>query len=201
VVDTSPPGRSRSCFQKKFAQPSDQCANSALIGIGGRLTAPPLPHHLAYGSRTGAVRRVELQRAHRVEADRESRRRGYAVPFEPSGVLTFARTPSVNRPRPQQGTSERLYDVVPGSGSSRSATAAKDTCAVFGGSTLPGGRARVGFDRSRSSCAIQSSMVSAPRRLVARISPASGESCSGSAPGMWREPSAQCAARSRHSRC
>src|SRR5262245_23383891 len=26
------------------------------IGIGGRLTAPPLPHHLAYGSRTSAVR-------------------------------------------------------------------------------------------------------------------------------------------------
>src|SRR6202035_2393258 len=27
-----------------------------LIGIGGRLTAPPLPHHRAYGSRTTAVR-------------------------------------------------------------------------------------------------------------------------------------------------
>jgi len=27
-----------------------------LIGIGGRLTTPPLPHHLAYGSRTSAVR-------------------------------------------------------------------------------------------------------------------------------------------------
>jgi len=27
-----------------------------LIGIGGSLTAPPLPHHLAYGSRTKAVR-------------------------------------------------------------------------------------------------------------------------------------------------
>src|ERR1700689_3719104 len=26
------------------------------IGIGGRLTAPPLPHHRAYGSRTTAVR-------------------------------------------------------------------------------------------------------------------------------------------------
>jgi len=26
-----------------------------LIGIGGRLTAPPLPHHRAYGSRTTAV--------------------------------------------------------------------------------------------------------------------------------------------------
>ena len=27
-----------------------------VIGIGGRLTTPPLPHHLAYGSRTSAVR-------------------------------------------------------------------------------------------------------------------------------------------------
>ena len=26
------------------------------IGIGGHLTAPPLPHHRAYGSRTTAVR-------------------------------------------------------------------------------------------------------------------------------------------------
>jgi hypothetical protein len=29
---------------------------AGLIGIGGRLTAPPLPHHRAYGSRTTAVR-------------------------------------------------------------------------------------------------------------------------------------------------
>jgi len=30
--------------------------NGSMIGIGGRLTTPPLPHHLAYGSRTSAVR-------------------------------------------------------------------------------------------------------------------------------------------------
>src|SRR5262245_32809146 len=36
---------------------SAEVVNSVpLIGIGGRLTAPPLPHHLAYGSRTSAVR-------------------------------------------------------------------------------------------------------------------------------------------------
>jgi hypothetical protein len=28
----------------------------ALIGIGGHLAMPPLPHHRAYGSRTTAVR-------------------------------------------------------------------------------------------------------------------------------------------------
>ena len=31
-----------------------------VIGIGGSLTASPLPHHLAYGSRTTAVRLDEL---------------------------------------------------------------------------------------------------------------------------------------------
>ncbi len=33
----------------------DDCLGSQ-IGIGGRLAAPPLPHHRAYGSRTTAVR-------------------------------------------------------------------------------------------------------------------------------------------------
>jgi hypothetical protein len=33
-----------------------QAVKNQLIGIGGRLTAPPLPHHRAYGSRTTAVR-------------------------------------------------------------------------------------------------------------------------------------------------
>ena len=32
------------------------CRNRFLIGIGGRLATPPLPHHRAYGSRTTAVR-------------------------------------------------------------------------------------------------------------------------------------------------
>ena len=37
--------------------PKALLANSwGLIGIGGRLATPPLPHHRAYGSRTTAVR-------------------------------------------------------------------------------------------------------------------------------------------------
>ena len=32
-----------------------------IIGIGGSLTASPLPHHRAYGSRTTAVRLVKLR--------------------------------------------------------------------------------------------------------------------------------------------
>ena len=34
----------------------DQFESGGLIGIGGRLATPPLPHHRAYGSRTTAVR-------------------------------------------------------------------------------------------------------------------------------------------------
>ena len=41
-----------------------------LIGIGGRLTAPPLPHHRAYGSRTTAVRRIKRSVGGRGTADR-----------------------------------------------------------------------------------------------------------------------------------
>src|ERR1700736_5029980 len=33
-----------------------QQALEAMIGIGGHLAVPPLPHHRAYGSRTTAVR-------------------------------------------------------------------------------------------------------------------------------------------------
>src|SRR5262245_10097959 len=47
------------CFmgplQRDHVKKINFCCGS-LIGIGGRLTAPPLPHHLAYGSRTSAVR-------------------------------------------------------------------------------------------------------------------------------------------------
>src|SRR5215470_16543918 len=44
------------------AEPHDVGLGS-LIGIGGRLAAPPLPHHLAYGSPTSGFDRVELQLA------------------------------------------------------------------------------------------------------------------------------------------
>ena len=36
-----------------------------MIGIGGCLAAPPLPHHLAYGSVPRRFDRVKLGRAHR----------------------------------------------------------------------------------------------------------------------------------------
>ena len=41
-----------------------------MIGIGGRLTTPPLPHHRAYGSVPRRFDRVRLGRAHRFGEDR-----------------------------------------------------------------------------------------------------------------------------------
>src|SRR5438046_2694887 len=69
----------------------------ALIGIGGHLTVPPLPHHRAYGSRTRRFDWVKLGQEHEVGGDRASQSSGCAVLAERPGVLTCARTPSVNR--------------------------------------------------------------------------------------------------------
>ncbi|HKN30693.1 MAG TPA: hypothetical protein VJY34_23605, partial [Roseiarcus sp.] len=44
-----------------------------MIGIGGCLAAPPLPHHLAYGSVPRRFDRVKLGRARRFGGDRASR--------------------------------------------------------------------------------------------------------------------------------
>ena len=44
-----------------------QASLGALIGIGRGLTASPLPHHLAYGSRTKAVRLITLARVRPAE--------------------------------------------------------------------------------------------------------------------------------------
>jgi len=76
-----------------------------------RGAAPPTPPgiRVAYhGGSTG----LSFSAQCRVGAGRERRRHGCAGPFEPPDVLTFARTPSVNRQRPQQGTSGRLCGAV-----------------------------------------------------------------------------------------
>src|SRR5271166_6656565 len=74
--------------------------HNRLIGIGGRLAAPPLPHHRAYGSVPRRFDRVRLGRAHRFGEDRASRNSGCAAPVGPTGVLTFARGPWASRPPP-----------------------------------------------------------------------------------------------------
>jgi hypothetical protein len=76
-----------------------------------RGAAPPTPPGIRVAYHGGSTElRFSVQR--RVGAGRERRRHGCAVPFEPPDVLTFARTPSVNRQRPQQGTSGRLCGAV-----------------------------------------------------------------------------------------
>src|SRR5476651_2718363 len=65
------------------------------IGIGGRLAAPPLPHHRAYGSVPRRFDRVKLEQKHRGGEDRGRRKTGCAGPVGPPDVLTCARTRSV----------------------------------------------------------------------------------------------------------
>src|SRR5262249_37014146 len=84
----------------------------AVIGIGGHLAVPPLPHHRAYGSRTRRLDWVKLGQEHEVEGDRGSRSSGCAVLVERPGVLTCARTPSANRRRPLHGTLVRRDGAV-----------------------------------------------------------------------------------------
>jgi len=71
-----------------------------LIGIGGHLAMPPLPHHRAYGSVPRRFDWVKLGRRRRVGEGRVSRNSGCAGLVGPPGVRTCARTPSVNRRRP-----------------------------------------------------------------------------------------------------
>ena len=83
------------------------------IGIGGCLAAPPLPHHLAYGSVPRRFDRVKLGRARRFGGDRASRNSCCAAPVGPTGVLTFARGPWVSRP-PPGSRDEAALSVVRG---------------------------------------------------------------------------------------
>src|SRR3954463_3632331 len=74
------------------------------IGIGGRLAAPPLPHHRAYGSVPRRFDRVKLEQRRRGGEDRDRRRTGCAAPVGLPDVLTYARTRSANRQQPPRGT-------------------------------------------------------------------------------------------------
>jgi len=75
-------------------------ASGEMIGIGGHLAMPPLPHHRAYGSVPRRFDRVKLGRRRGVGEDRVSRNSGCARLVGPPGVRTCARAPSVNRRRP-----------------------------------------------------------------------------------------------------
>jgi len=71
-----------------------------LIGIGGCLSASPLPHHRAYGSVPRRFDWVKLSREHRVGEVRVGQSSCSAGPVGPPGVLTCARIPSANRRQP-----------------------------------------------------------------------------------------------------
>src|SRR5271165_475159 len=109
-----------------------------LIGIGGRLATPPLPHHRAYGSVPRRFDRVRLGRAHRFGEDRATRNSRCVGPVGPPDVRTCARAQLVNQLRPPPGTLLRRDGATPRSGFAWFAIAAKDTNAIFDGSTLRG---------------------------------------------------------------
>src|SRR5258708_38325979 len=108
----------------------------AKIGIGGRLATPPLPHHRAYGSVPRRFDRVRLGRAHRFGEDRATRNSRCVGLVGPPDVRTCARAQSVNQLRPLRQTLLRRDGVTPRSGFAWFAIAAKDTNAIFDGSTL-----------------------------------------------------------------
>src|SRR6516225_2894132 len=78
----------------------DAFGQAVMIGIGGHLAMPPLPHHRAYGSVPRRFDWVKLGRRRGVGEDRVSRSSDCAGPVGPPGVRTCARTPSVNQRRP-----------------------------------------------------------------------------------------------------
>src|SRR5258708_40370092 len=97
-----------------------------LIGIGGHLAVPPLPHHRAYGSVPRRFDRVKLGQRHGGGGDRVSRNRGCAELVGPPGGRTCAGTPSANRRLPLQGTLIRHDGAILWSDWCRSATVAQD---------------------------------------------------------------------------
>src|SRR5262245_21076174 len=62
-----------------------------MIGIGGHLAMPPLPHHRAYGSVPRRFDWVKLGRRRGVGADRVSGNSGCAGLVGPPGVRTCAK--------------------------------------------------------------------------------------------------------------
>ena len=74
-------------------------AHRQLIGIGGHLTMPPLPHHRAYGSVPRRFDRIRPQRGCRVWGGRASRNGGCVGPAGPPHVRPCASTPSASQRR------------------------------------------------------------------------------------------------------
>src|SRR5215831_18627257 len=76
----------------------------SVIGIGGHLAAPPLPHHRAYGSVPRRFDRVKRGQERRGGEDRDRRNTGCAEPVGRPDVWTCARNRSASRQQPPRGT-------------------------------------------------------------------------------------------------
>ena len=72
---------------------------AVMIGIGGHLTMPPLPHHRAYGSVPRRFDRIRPQQGCRVWGGRASRNGGCVGPAGPPHVRPCASTPSASQRR------------------------------------------------------------------------------------------------------
>ena len=77
----------------------NQSQRYILIGIGGHLTMPPLPHHRAYGSVPRRFDRIRPQQGCRVWGGRASRNGGCVGPAGPPHVRPCASTPSASQRR------------------------------------------------------------------------------------------------------
>jgi hypothetical protein len=93
--------------------PARRARSRPMIGIGGRLAAPPLPHHLAYGSVPRRFDRVTPLRRHRDGASRDRRKHDCAGLAAPPGVMTCANIRWASLPQPPRGTSARRGGEVP----------------------------------------------------------------------------------------
>src|SRR5215213_5754659 len=105
-----------------------------LIGIGGSLTAPPLPHHRAYGSVPRRFDRVKRLAMPPLEEGRSSRRRRWAAPAALSHGEPCASTQTRPRLRRPRGSETHPDGAIARTESARSSTVARYTCAIGDGS-------------------------------------------------------------------
>src|SRR5262249_44581264 len=96
-----------------------------LIGIGGSLAAPPLPHHRAYGSAPRRFDRVKRLTMPPTEDDRSSRRRRWIVPAALSHGELCASTQIPIRRQPPHESGIHAAGAVARTGLARSSTRAK----------------------------------------------------------------------------
>src|SRR6516225_8566492 len=92
------------CGQPSFAGSCTNGKVAPMIGIGGHLVAPPLPHHRAYGSVPRRFDQVKRGQERRGGEDRDRRNTGCAEPVGRPDVRTCARNRSASRQQPPRGT-------------------------------------------------------------------------------------------------